>query len=93
MSVLPGLDWKGLLVSRKIRCGILINDILLSLLTNNSCGDWEIWETEHVWLFYFTTDDAKLLVCVALVKIRAVETHVLIWGCFLGFVCNAINVQ
>lgn len=92
MSVLTGLDWKGLLVSRKIGCGILINDFL-PLLTNNSCGDWEIWEIEHVWLFYFTTEDAKLLVCVALVKIRAVEIHVLILGCFLGFVCNAINVQ
>lgn len=84
MSVLTGLDWKGLLVSRKIRCGILINDFL-PLLTNNSCGDWEIWEIEHVWLFYFTTEDAKLLVCVALVKNKGCGNPCVNTGMFFGF--------
>lgn len=42
----------------------------------------EIWDIEHVWLFYFTTEDAEYLVCVTSVKIRAVEIHVLILGFF-----------
>lgn len=42
------------IVLRKKRCGILINDLLPLPL----CEDWEIWEIEHVWLFYFTTEDA-----------------------------------